>query len=79
MPTDPRGLRSDAPLLDAWMRFQEQAPTPFTIPGHKQRTDQKAHHLHPLSSPSALSSSAPPHGHARSLSTVLCGLGGAET
>jgi arginine decarboxylase len=39
MPTDPRGLRSDAPLLDAWLRFQEAAPTPFTIPGHKQRHD----------------------------------------
>lgn len=39
MPTDPRHLRSDAPLLDAWLRFQEQAPTPFTIPGHKQRHD----------------------------------------
>jgi lysine decarboxylase len=36
---DPRGLRGDAPLLDAWLRFREQAPTPFTIPGHKQRTD----------------------------------------
>ncbi len=39
MPTDPRGLRSDAPLLDAWLRFQEEGPTPFTIPGHKQRHD----------------------------------------
>jgi lysine decarboxylase len=39
MPTDPRGLRDDAPLLDAWLRFQERPPTPFTIPGHKQRTD----------------------------------------
>ena len=39
MPTDPRGLRGDAPLLDAWLRFQEAAPTPFTIPGHKQRHD----------------------------------------
>ena len=39
MPTDPRGLRGDAPLLDAWIRFQEGRPTPFTIPGHKQRTD----------------------------------------
>src|SRR6478672_623605 len=39
MPTDPRGLRADAPLLDAWLRFQETAPTPFTIPGHKQRHD----------------------------------------
>ena len=39
MPTDPRSLRADAPLLDAWLRFQESAPTPFTIPGHKQRHD----------------------------------------
>ena len=39
MPTDPRKLRADAPLLDAWLRFQEERPTPFTIPGHKQRTD----------------------------------------
>ena len=39
MATDPRALRGDAPLLDAWLRFQEQPPTPFTIPGHKQRTD----------------------------------------
>lgn len=39
MPTDPRGLRDDAPLLDAWLRFHEQASTPFTIPGHKQRHD----------------------------------------
>jgi len=39
MPTDPRGLRGDAPLLDAWLRFLEDPPTPFTIPGHKQRPD----------------------------------------
>ena len=39
MPTDPRGLRGDAPLLDAWLRFHEQPPAPFTIPGHKHRTD----------------------------------------
>ncbi len=39
MPTDPRALRSDAPLLDAWLRFHEDAPTPFTIPGHKHRRD----------------------------------------
>ena len=39
MPTDPRRLRGDAPLLDAWLRFQEEAPTPFTIPGHKHRRD----------------------------------------
>jgi lysine decarboxylase len=39
VPTDPRALRPDAPLLNAWLRFQEDAPTPFTIPGHKQRHD----------------------------------------
>ena len=39
MPTDPRSLRSDAPLLDAWLRFHEATPTPFTIPGHKHRLD----------------------------------------
>ena len=39
MPTDPRALRGEAPLLDAWLRFQEGRPTPFTIPGHKQRHD----------------------------------------
>ena len=39
MPTDPRGLRGEAPLLDAWLRFLERPPTPFTIPGHKQRSD----------------------------------------
>jgi arginine decarboxylase len=39
LPTDPRGLRAQAPLLDAWLRFRERPPTPFTIPGHKQRTD----------------------------------------
>lgn len=39
MATDPHGLRGDAPLLDAWLRFQEGPSAPFTIPGHKQRTD----------------------------------------
>ena len=39
MPTDPRGLREDAPLLDAWLHYLENPPTPFTIPGHKQRAD----------------------------------------
>ncbi|MFI7586354.1 aminotransferase class I/II-fold pyridoxal phosphate-dependent enzyme [Spongisporangium articulatum] len=39
MPTDPRDLRDDAPLLDAWLRFGQEPPTPFTIPGHKQRRD----------------------------------------
>jgi lysine decarboxylase len=37
--SDPRGRRGDAPLLDAWLRFQERPPTAFTIPGHKHRTD----------------------------------------
>jgi arginine decarboxylase len=40
---DPRGLRGDAPLLDAWLSFTAAvtagAVTPFTIPGHKHRTD----------------------------------------
>ena len=38
-PRDPRGLRSTATLLDAWLTFSERTPSPFTIPGHKQRTD----------------------------------------
>ena len=42
-PRDPLGLRSDAPLLDAWLSFTGSAGAggvrPFTIPGHKQRTD----------------------------------------
>ncbi|HEY6277968.1 MAG TPA: hypothetical protein VIX86_16740 [Streptosporangiaceae bacterium] len=39
---DPRGLRGDAPLLDAWLRSTERAAagelTPMSVPGHKQRT-----------------------------------------
>jgi lysine decarboxylase len=38
-PADPRGLRGDAPLLDAYLSFLEAVPRPFTIPGHKQRSD----------------------------------------
>src|SRR5215831_11090278 len=42
-PRDPHGLRTDAPLLDAWLRFTEQAQaglmTPMAVPGHKQRRD----------------------------------------
>jgi arginine decarboxylase len=42
-PRDPRGLRRDAPLLDAWLRFTAQAAagelTPMSVPGHKQRRD----------------------------------------
>ena len=42
-PRDPRGLRADAPLLDAWLRFTAQAEagalTPMSVPGHKQRHD----------------------------------------
>src|SRR5262249_61266420 len=40
-PRDPRGLRPEAPLLDAWLRFTAQAEagelTPMSVPGHKQR------------------------------------------
>ncbi len=43
-PRDPRNLRGDAPLLDAWLRFTERVadggfPAPMTVPGHKQRQD----------------------------------------
>jgi arginine decarboxylase len=42
-PRDPRGLRGDAPLLDAWLRFTAAAQagelTPMSVPGHKQRQD----------------------------------------
>jgi arginine decarboxylase len=40
---DPRGLRGDAPLLDAWLRSTEQADAgtlvPMCTPGHKGRQD----------------------------------------
>ena len=32
------GLRDSAPLLDAYLSYFESARTPFTIPGHKQKT-----------------------------------------
>src|SRR5262249_62174898 len=42
-PRDPRGLRSDAPLLDAWLRFTAEVEAgllnPMAVPGHKQRQD----------------------------------------
>ncbi len=42
-PRDPAGLRSDAPLLDAWLHFTAQAQagalSPMSVPGHKQRQD----------------------------------------
>ena len=42
-PRDPRGLRSDAPLLSAWLDVTGQAEagllTPMCVPGHKQRRD----------------------------------------
>ncbi|MEK9536437.1 MAG: DegT/DnrJ/EryC1/StrS family aminotransferase, partial [Aquiluna sp.] len=38
-PNDPMGLRSDAPLLDAWIRDITSERFPFQIPGHKGRTD----------------------------------------
>jgi len=42
-PKDPRGLRADAPLLDAWLTSTENAEAgrllPMITPGHKQRRD----------------------------------------
>src|SRR5215468_6194147 len=42
-PRDPRGLRSDAPLLDGWLTFTAEGAagelTPMAVPGHKQRQD----------------------------------------
>jgi arginine decarboxylase len=42
-PRDPRGLRTDAPLLDAWLTSAERAEAgqvlPMITPGHKQRRD----------------------------------------
>lgn len=38
-PNDPMGLRSTAPLLDAWIRDITSERYPFQIPGHKGRTD----------------------------------------
>ena len=42
-PRDPRGLRADAPLLDAWLTVTERAEagelTPMITPGHKLRRD----------------------------------------
>ena len=35
---DPMGLRSDAPLLDAWIRDLTTERSPFQIPGHKGRS-----------------------------------------
>lgn len=37
--SDPLDLRGDAPLLDAYLRFLERAPVPFSVPGHKGRLD----------------------------------------
>ncbi len=42
-PRDPRGLRADAPLLDAWLSFTGRVDAgdllPMCVPGHKQRQD----------------------------------------
>lgn len=38
-PADPLGLRGDAPLLDAYLSALEAGRRPFTVPGHKGRTD----------------------------------------
>ncbi|CAB4529966.1 unannotated protein [freshwater metagenome] len=34
------GLRDSAPLLDAYLAYFERSRTPFTIPGHKQKTSR---------------------------------------
>ncbi len=36
---DPLGLRGEAALFDAWLSFGDRVRRPFTLPGHKQRTD----------------------------------------
>ncbi len=36
-PDDEPAWVQDAPLLQAWRRFADARPTPFTIPGHKRR------------------------------------------
>ena len=42
-PRDPLHLADDAPLLEGWLRAMRQVDEgvrlPFTVPGHKQRTD----------------------------------------
>ncbi len=42
-PRDPRGLRADAPMLDAWLKFTSRSKAgellPMCVPGHKQRQD----------------------------------------
>jgi arginine decarboxylase len=42
-PRDPLGLRTDAPMLAAWLDFTERADAgellPMSVPGHKQRQD----------------------------------------
>ena len=42
-PRDPLGLRTDAPLLDGWLRastaVDEGRLLPYTVPGHHQRED----------------------------------------
>lgn len=39
VPADPLALRGDAPLLDAYLAALEARRRPFTVPGHKGRTD----------------------------------------
>lgn len=39
MQDDPLGLRADAPLLDAYLSALDADRSPFTVPGHKGRTD----------------------------------------
>jgi hypothetical protein len=36
-PSDPLGLREDAPLFAAWLASRAADVAPFTTPGHKRR------------------------------------------
>ena len=40
MTDEPNDFAQDAPLLQAWAKFQAGASTPFTVPGHHRRADR---------------------------------------
>ncbi|MDQ1664146.1 MAG: arginine decarboxylase [Actinomycetota bacterium] len=45
MTEEPSDFANDAPLLQAWARFQAESSTPFTIPGHHRRAGQLSDEL----------------------------------
>lgn len=45
MTDNPSDFAQDAPLLQAWGRFEASTSTPFTIPGHHRRAGQLSHLL----------------------------------